>query len=73
MAKLHAKLLQRAEELLGGPAEVADYLGVSLAHERIWRRGLFSPPSEVFLKLVDLLSDRPPVRPEDRVRGEIPK
>ena len=73
MAKLHAKLLQRGEELLGGPDEVADYLGVSVAHVQIWKRGIFSPPSEVFLKLVDLLNDRPPVTPPDSVRGERPE
>jgi hypothetical protein len=54
---LHARLLERAAEILGGPDEVAAYLGVSRSHVRIWMRGMFSPPDEVFLKLVDLVSE----------------
>jgi hypothetical protein len=70
---LHAKLLGRAVEILGGEEEAARYLGVSRAHLRIWMRGLLSPPGDVFLKLVDLLSERPPVRPGVSPRGERPK
>ena len=57
MSELHARLLERAAEILGGQDEVATYLGVSLTHLRIWKRGMFSPPADVFLKLVDLISE----------------
>ena len=51
-------MLERAVEILGGAEQVARYLGVSLPHLRIWMRGMFSPPADVFLKLVDLLSEQ---------------
>ena len=73
VADLHARLLERAVEILGGEAEVAEYLGVSPAHARIWMRGIFSPPDDVFLKLVDLLGEMPPLRPGGFPRGERPK
>lgn len=73
MAQVHARLLERAVEILGGQAEVAGYLGVSRAHVRIWMRGICSPPDDVFLKLVDLLGEMPPVRPAGSARGERPK
>ena len=66
-------MLERAVEILGGEEQVAGYLGVSPAHLRIWKRGLFSPPGEVFLKLVDLLSERPPIRPGGPGRGKRPE
>lgn len=53
-------MLQRAAETLGGTDEVGRYLGVPEVRVRIWMRGLVSPPADVFLKLVDLISDGPP-------------
>ncbi len=53
-------MLQRAAEALGGMDEVGRYLGVSDVRLRIWMRGLIAPPDEVFLRLVDLISDGPP-------------
>lgn len=53
-------MLQRAAETLGGTEEVGRYLDVSEIRVRIWMRGLIAPPDEVFLKLVDLISDGPP-------------
>ena len=53
-------MLERAEEILGGPDEVAAYLRVPRVHLRIWMRGMFSPPTDVFLKLVDLISEENP-------------
>jgi hypothetical protein len=73
VAQVHARLLERAVEILGGEAEVAEYLGVSRAHVRIWMRGSFSPPDDVFLKLVDLLGEMPPLRLAGSPRGERPK
>jgi DNA-binding transcriptional regulator YiaG len=59
VSDLHARLLERAVEILGSRDEVAAYLGVSPSHLRIWMDGMFSPPTEVFLKLVDLVSEPP--------------
>jgi hypothetical protein len=53
-------MLQRAAEKLGGPEELARYLGASETRLRIWQRGLVAPPDEVFLLLVDLLQEPPP-------------
>jgi hypothetical protein len=53
-------MLQRAVEILGGTDELAAYLGVSPARLRIWMRGIFAPPDDIFLRLVDLISDPPP-------------
>jgi hypothetical protein len=64
-------MLQRAVEILGGPCEVAEYLGVSPGWVRIWMRGMFSLPDDVFLKLVDLLSALPGGASEQR-RGKRP-
>lgn len=64
MSYLHLRLLQRAVELLGGIDQVGRYLGVSEARVRIWQRGIIDPPEDIFLKLVDLISDgRPPPDP----------
>jgi hypothetical protein len=59
MSDLHARMLERAVEILGGPGEVAAYLDVSPARLRIWMRGLFPLPDHVFLRLVDLISEAP--------------
>lgn len=69
-------MLERAAEILGGADQLAAYLGVSLAHLRIWMRGMFAPPADVFLKLVDLLSEqtgKPAPPGEDRRPGGPPR
>lgn len=60
MSQLHARLLQRAADKLGGMEELARFLQVPETRLRIWMRGLISPPGDVFLKLVDLVEERPP-------------
>jgi hypothetical protein len=62
VSQLHAQLLQRAVEKLGGLEEAARYLGVPEVRLRIWMRGLLAPPDDVFLRLVDLLLETPPPR-----------
>jgi len=57
VSHLHVRLLERAAETLGGTDELCRYLGVPEVCIRVWLRGLVSPPDDVFLKLVDLLSD----------------
>lgn len=60
MSQLHAQMLQRAVEKLGGTEEAARYLGVPEVRLRIWLRGLLAPPDDLFLRLVDLLLEPPP-------------
>ena len=62
MSQLHARLLHRAAEQLGGVEELARYLQVSEVHVRIWQRGAIPPPDHIFLRLVDLLVEPPPDR-----------
>lgn len=63
VSQLHVRLLQKAAEKLGGMDEVARYLGISDVRLRIWMRGLIAPPDEIFLKLVDLISEGPASSP----------
>lgn len=72
MSELHARLLQRAVEILGGPDELAAYLGVSPSRVRIWMRGLFALPDDMFLRLVDLLSEPLPAEPNAPPRQDRP-
>lgn len=73
MSKLHARMLERANDLLGSEAAVSAYLGVSVARLRVWMNGRISPPDDVFLKLVDLVNEPPPSLARRRRRVEKPK
>jgi hypothetical protein len=55
--RLHAQLLQRASEILGGSEQLESFLDVSEARLRRWSRGITPLPDDVFLKLVDLVSE----------------
>ena len=66
MSLLHVRMLERAADALGGFDEVARYLAVSEVRLRFWMRGGVAPPDDVFLKLVDLLSEPPGARAATR-------
>ena len=53
--QLHAQLLQRASEILGGTEKLESFLNVSETRLRIWERGIAPLPDDVFLKLVDVV------------------
>jgi hypothetical protein len=53
---LYARALRRAAEIIGEETFVAR-LGVSKTQLRFWMQGLGEPPSEVFLKIVDILDE----------------
>jgi len=58
---LYARCTKRAAELLGGYAELGAYLSISPVILKRWAQGLATPPSDVFLKIIDIvLSDGPP-------------
>lgn len=58
MPPVHARALKRAAELLGGIEPFARHVGVP-AHELVaWMNGEGMPPLGVFLKAVDIISER---------------
>jgi hypothetical protein len=50
--------LRRASEILGGSPQLRSYLKVSAVALAVWMSGAASPPTEIFLKLVDLIVER---------------
>jgi hypothetical protein len=75
VATVHARTLKRAAEICGGEQQLALWLRVTPSHLARWIEGLAQPPTEVFLRAVDLVVDHsisllpvkrsaPPVTPE---------
>jgi hypothetical protein len=54
---VQARALQRASEAIGGVQALARYLDVPSAEVRQWMFNVGTPPSRVFLRVVDLLLD----------------
>jgi hypothetical protein len=55
---LYARCTKRAAELLGGYDELGSHLSISPVILRRWAQGHGTPPSDVFLKIIDIvLSD----------------
>jgi hypothetical protein len=50
--------VRRASDILGGPSRLRDYLGVSAIALGVWIAGVEPPPTDVFLKAVDVILDR---------------
>lgn len=55
---LGARVLCRAAEILGGRPQLRRYLRVSALSLGVWMAGTEPPPTEVFLKAVDVIVDR---------------
>jgi hypothetical protein len=51
------RALQRAEEILGRQG-LRDYLNVPMRELTLWLRGDEAPPTDVFLRVVDLIVER---------------
>ncbi len=49
--------LRRAAEILG-PSRLREILGVSAMALTVWMTGVEAPPTDVFLKAVDLIVER---------------
>jgi len=67
VAAVHVRTLQRAAHLAGGVEMLASYLKVRPSRLRLWLQGRVSPPMDVFLRAVDLVTQndgvlKPPVR-----------
>jgi DNA-binding transcriptional regulator YdaS (Cro superfamily) len=54
---VHARTLRRAAEISGDEQTLARRLKVTPSHLALWIGGTVTPPGEVFLKAVDLISE----------------
>ena len=52
---MRAWTLRRASELLGGTPQLCKYLRVSALSLSVWTSGAEPPPTDVFLKAVDVV------------------
>jgi hypothetical protein len=55
--QLHALMLRRAAEAIGGEERLAVQLGVSHAHLVPWMQGIAALPFQIFDALLDILLD----------------
>jgi len=67
--KVRTAAVRRASDILGGPSRLRDYLGVSAIALGVWIAGTEPPPTDVFLKAVDVIVDRD----LQELRGKKPK
>jgi DNA-binding transcriptional regulator YiaG len=55
---LYLRTLRRAAELIGDQEALARRLNVTPSHLALWIQGVEKPPTYVFLRAVDLVSER---------------
>jgi hypothetical protein len=55
---LYSRTLVRAARIVGGEAELALRLNISASILDLWIMGRVVPPTEVFLKAVDIVMER---------------
>jgi len=53
---VHARALQRAAEVLGGKDELRKFLGATTPELDEWMTGVATPPTDVFLRVVDVIT-----------------
>jgi hypothetical protein len=53
--RVRTEALRRACDILGGTPSLRRYLGVSAIALSVWMAGTEPPPTEVFLKAVDVI------------------
>jgi hypothetical protein len=53
---VYTRVLKRAARILGGEDQLKAFLKVPATHLNIWLSGAVRPPTEIFLKVVDLVS-----------------
>jgi len=54
---VYLRTLQRAVQICGGEQALALRIRVTPSHLALWLRGLERPPTDVFLRAVDLVSE----------------
>jgi hypothetical protein len=70
VAAVHVRTLQRAAHVAGGVEMLASYLKVRPSRLRLWLQGSVTPPMDVFLCAVDLLTqDDRVLKPPPRTSG----
>jgi hypothetical protein len=57
---LYARCVERAAQLLGGYGELANEVGASVRQLEAWARGEATPPTAVFLQIIDIVLDGEP-------------
>lgn len=57
MTWVYARTLRRAVDIVGGEQHLALRLKVKPSHLSLWLRGLCQPPTDVFLRAVDLVTE----------------
>lgn len=55
---LYLRTLRRAAELIGDEETLARRLRVTPSHLSLWIQGVEAPPTYVFLRAVDVVSER---------------
>ena len=53
---VYTRTIRRAIETLGGPSQLALVLGTSIEEVKAWAAGFGRPPSDVFLKAIDIVA-----------------
>lgn len=70
VAAVHVRTLQRAAQQVGGVEMLASHLKVRPSRLTLWLQGRVSPPLDVFLRAVDLVTqDERGLKPPARERG----
>lgn len=57
MAEVHARTLKRAAEIAGGEQRLALKLKVTPSHLALWIAGIETPPLDIFLRAVDVVTE----------------
>lgn len=65
---VRARALRRAADILGGKRPLRAYLNVSALVLGMWMSGAQPPPTDVFLKVVDLIMEKDFDGLRDRLR-----
>lgn len=55
---VRTRALRRASQILGGEVQLSRYLRVSALSVTVWMAGAETPPTDVFLKAVDVIVER---------------
>jgi hypothetical protein len=56
--RLRTEAVRRAAEILGGSRPLRAYLNASALVVGLWISGVATPPPDVFLKVVDLITEK---------------
>ena len=69
---LYARCVRRAAELAGGYEALSEHVEVSVRQLKAWGDGEGTPPTAIFLRIIDLILD-PGTGGESARRGSTPR